>query len=86
MLSIAAKRNMYVKHFDAKTAFLNGTLKEELYMKQPVGFEVKGEETKVCKLKKSLYELKQSARAWNEAIHGVLIKNGYKQSLVDKCL
>lgn len=60
LLSVAAKRKYNVQHYDIKTAFLNGNLEEEIYMKQPPGF-TKG--NKVCKLKKGLYGLKQSARS-----------------------
>jgi hypothetical protein len=47
---------------DVKTTFFNGELEEEIYMTQPDGFVVKGQEDKVCKVLKSLYDLKQSPK------------------------
>jgi hypothetical protein len=62
LLSLAANRDWPLQQLDIKIAFLNGDLEEEVYMDAPLGF---GEKfgTKVCKLKKSLYGLKQSPRA-----------------------
>ncbi|KXJ62354.1 hypothetical protein RP20_CCG018999 [Aedes albopictus] len=86
LLAIASKRNLILKHFDVKTAYLYGTLEEELYMRQPGGFEVAGQERKVCKLVKSIYGLKQSARCWNHRLHAVLLGLKFKQSRADPCL
>lgn len=83
LLSLAGKRNLVVKQFDVKTAFLNGDLAEEIYMRQPTGFKI-GE--KVLRLRKSLYGLKQAARSWNTKLDKSLIKCGFKQSEADDCL
>lgn len=83
MMAVAAKQGYQVKHFDVKTAFLYGKLEEEIFMKQPPGFE---QGSKVCKLKKSLYGLKQAARQWNIEINRVLTSIGAVQSMTDKCL
>lgn len=83
MLSEAGVQGYKVKQYDIKSAFLNGNLDEEIYMKQPAGFSV-GD--KVYKLKKSLYGLKQAARVWNQTLHEKLMANGCIQSETDKCL
>ena len=57
---------------DVKTAFLYGELKEEIYMEQPEGFVVKGQEKKVCKLIKSIYGLKQARQVWYELMADTL--------------
>ncbi len=71
---------------DITTAFLNGELKECIYMKQPEGFAVSGKEKLVCKLKKSLYGLKQSPRCWNEALDKHLKTMGFQQATSDPCI
>ena len=83
LLSVAGKENLCVRQFDVTTAFLNGYLQEEIYMRQPKGFD---EGEKVLKLHKSLYGLKQAARVWNLALHDALLKIGFKQSEADQCL
>jgi len=59
LVALAAIHNLGVHQMDVKIAFLNGDLEEEIYMTQPEGCEVPGQENKVCKLRKSLYGLKQ---------------------------
>lgn len=86
LLTVAARTGMKVVHYDAKTAFLHGELKEEIYMKQPPGFVANGKEHQVCFLKRSLYGLKQSARIWNQSVHNVFINSGFIQSKNDQCL
>ena len=58
MIALATKYNWKLFQLDVKFAFLNGELKEEVYLVQPKGFEKKGKEHLVCKLKKDLYGLK----------------------------
>ena len=83
IVAIACELDLELHQMDVKTAFLNGDLEEEVYMKQPDGFVVSGSENKVCKLKKSLYGLKQAPRAWNNKIDGFLKSLGFKQSNED---
>ena len=65
VVALAAQKGLQIHQMDVETAFLYGELAEEIYMKQPEGFVEKNKETQVCKLKKSLYGLKQSPRCWN---------------------
>jgi hypothetical protein len=63
VLAIAAQHNWKVYQMDVKSAFLNEYLEEEVYVQQPPGYEVRGQEDKVYRLKKALYGLKQAPRA-----------------------
>lgn len=83
LLAVATQMNMHIHQMDVKTAFLNGNLNEEIYMRQPDGF-VRG--NLVCKLNKSLYGLKQASRMWNERFHDVILKLGFDRSMHDSCL
>jgi hypothetical protein len=69
-----------------KTAFLHADLEEKIYIDQPEGFIVPGKENFVCKLKKSLYGLKQSPRQWYKKFDSFMIANGFKRSLYDSCV
>ena len=62
-LSIVAHMDYDIWKMDVKTAFLNGSLKENIHMKQPEGFIAKGKEHLVCKLNRSIYGLKQASRS-----------------------
>ena len=86
LLSIAASKQMDVRHIDVSTAFLHGEITEQIYMKQPKGFIKPNEAHLVCKLEKGLYGLRQAARAWNQKLHSMLVQLGYKQGNADKCL
>lgn len=63
LLALAAHLKWTVYHFDVISVFLNGKIQEEVYVEQPVGYVVEGSETKVFKLKKALYRLRQDPRA-----------------------
>ena len=67
-LVIAAQKCWKVFHLDVKSAFLNGFLNEEIYVEQPEGFLVQGQEKKVYRLYKALYGPKQAPRAWHSRI------------------
>src|SRR5438270_1075425 len=86
VLAIAALRNLEVHQMDVKTAFLNGDLDEEIYMRQPEGFSAPGKEKKVCKLVKSLYGLKQAPKQWHQKFDNVMLEKGFKTSECDKCV
>ncbi|KAA0032842.1 hypothetical protein E5676_scaffold359G00010 [Cucumis melo var. makuwa] len=71
---------------DVKTTFLNGDLGEEIYMEQPEGFIVHDQESKVCKLDKSLYDLKQAPKQCHEKFDNLLMSKGFKVNESDKCI
>eukprot|EP00253_Pinus_taeda_P022579 PITA_22579 len=71
---------------DVKTTFLHGDLEEEIYMKQPEGFAVKGKKELVCKLKKSMYGLKQSPRMWYQKFDTFIRGLGFTRSKADHCV
>jgi hypothetical protein len=82
-----------VTHYDlelhqmnVKTAFLNGSLEEEVYMDQPEGFSIKGKEHLACKLKKSKYKLKQASRQWYLKFNDTITTFGFKENTIDRCI
>eukprot|EP00253_Pinus_taeda_P023259 PITA_23259 len=83
MIALATKYDWKLHQLDVKSAFLNGDLKEEIYLVQPEGFVKKGQEHLVCKLKKALYGLKQAPRYWYEKIDKFFFQQGFKKSKND---
>ena len=65
--------DLELHQMDVKTAFLNGELNENIYMEQPTCFFIQGQEHKVCKLNRSIYDLKQSSRQWYLRFHSTII-------------
>ncbi|KAG8480457.1 hypothetical protein CXB51_024633 [Gossypium anomalum] len=80
------KARLVVKGYSQQQAFLNGFLNEEIFIEQPEGFKVPGEEDKVYKLKKALYGLKQAPRAWYDMIDAYLSKLGFEKSISEPTL
>jgi len=83
IFAIAAFYNYELKQMNVKTAFLNGTLEEVVYVVQPNEYEKEKEEGKVCRLKKALYGLKQSPQQWYEMMHRFLTGFGYTRLHTD---
>ncbi|KAF0907393.1 hypothetical protein E2562_015885 [Oryza meyeriana var. granulata] len=77
LLAVAAHASWGVHHMDVKSAFLNGELAEEVYVQQPPGFAVDGQEHKVYRLRKALYGLLQAPRAWNAKLDDSLMSLGF---------
>ncbi|GEQ66600.1 hypothetical protein JCM33374_g263 [Metschnikowia sp. JCM 33374] len=86
VLAIAARERLYVRQMDVTTAFLNGRLEEEIYMRQPSGYAVKGQEKKVLKLEKSLYGLKQAPQVWHKTVKAAIVEFKFQQCSAEPCL
>ncbi|GJQ94925.1 retrovirus-related pol polyprotein from transposon TNT 1-94, partial [Tanacetum coccineum] len=85
-LANATSKNMTVYQMDVKTAFLNGELKEEVYVSQPEGFIDPDRPHHVYRLKKALYGLKQIPRAWYDTLSKFLLAEGFSKGVVDPTL
>ena len=86
VLTIALSKNWQVRQLDINNAFLNGDLKEEVYMRQPEGFTDSANSSLVCHLHKSLYGLKQAPRAWYDKLRDALVEFGFQSTKCDHSL
>lgn len=84
LLALAAKNSWEVHHMDVKSAFLNGDLLEEVYVKKPEDFVKKGQEHRVYKLLKALYGLRQAPRAWYSRLNKCLKDLGFEKGPYDQ--
>eukprot|EP00253_Pinus_taeda_P023348 PITA_23348 len=86
ILRLVAVEYLHLEQLDVKTTFLHGHLEEEIYMQQPQGYEVKGKEKLVCRLKKRLYGLKQAPRQWYLKFDKFMSEQGYTRCHSDRCV
>ena len=71
---------------DVKTVFLNGDLEENVYMDRLMGFSIEEKEHMVCKLKKSIYGLKQTSHQWYLRFNDIIVSFGFKKNTIDRCI
>jgi hypothetical protein len=86
LLAYATHHGFKIYQMNINSAFLNGPIKEDVYMEQPPGFESEGYPNHVYKLHKTLYELKQAPRVWYECLRDFVIENGFMISKIDSTL
>ncbi|GJR27529.1 retrovirus-related pol polyprotein from transposon TNT 1-94 [Tanacetum coccineum] len=80
--SYATHKSFLIYHMDVKTAFLNGLLKEEVYVAQPKGFVDPDHPKKFYHLRKALYGLKQAPRAWYDELSNFLMSKGFTKGTI----
>ena len=83
VMSFVSFKGWRIHQIDVKTTFLNGITKEEVYIKQPHGFEIIGKESHICKFKRALSGLKQVPRAWYSRIDRYLLNMGVTEREAD---
>ena len=83
VLALAVVMGLEIHQMDVQLAFLNGKLDVEIYMEQPEGIMQKSRKHFICKLRKLVYKLKQSGRAWYECAHVFFVNKGFTRSHAD---
>lgn len=86
LIAFAAHKGFRLFWMDVKTTFLNGLLKEEIFIQQPPGFEDKHNPEHVYNLEKDMCGLKQDPRVWYDMLSQFLRECGYRREVVDKTL
>jgi hypothetical protein len=86
LFTYSIQHDFKLYQMDVKSAFLNGSIKEEVYAEQPPSFESEGYPNHVYKLHKTLYRLKQAPRAWYQWPRDFLIENGFRIGKTDSTL
>jgi hypothetical protein len=86
LLAFATSKGFKLYQMDVKSAFLNGVIQEEVYVRQPLGFMNPKYPDRVYKLSKALYGLKQASRVWYARLKTFLLEHGYVMGSVDKTL
>jgi hypothetical protein len=76
LVALVTHEGWSIQHMDVKSAFLNSDMSEKVFVHQPLGFELPGEEKKVIKLHKALYGLHQAPRVWNQKSYATLLIMG----------
>ncbi|RVW22594.1 hypothetical protein VitviT2T_021333 [Vitis vinifera] len=85
-MALVAHYDLELHQMDVKTAFLNGNIDETIYMVQPENFESNNSKQLVCRLKKSIYGLKQASRQWYRKFDQMITSFGFKENTVDQCI
>ena len=81
-MTLVAHYDLELHQMDVKIVFLNADLEEKVYMDQPMGFSIEGKEHMVCKLKKSIYDLKQASRQWYLKFNDTIVSFKFKENTI----
>ena len=86
LMAWAVQQNMFIDQYDLEGAYLHGDIDTAIFMKQPEGYVEPGQKSKVCRIVRSLYGLRQSGRCWNSKFNEVMLKHGMIRSFTDSCV
>jgi hypothetical protein len=85
-MALVTHYDLELYQMDVKTSFLNGDLEKNIYMAQPKGFVMEGKDRMGCRLKKSIYGLKQASRQWYLKFDRTIRNFGFKENVEDNCI